>query len=333
MFGKYTSLVLAGICAAGTASSGTMGPVCTSTLCAFAAPGGLYGSITGYYLKPSESGIGQVSDSWQYAVPNGVLARSKPFQPDHEWEGGFTFGYDVPNSANNIELNFFRLSNDTHAVNGLADGPISFGSVFFPDAAFGPLPAGFVSDAHLKYTLNQVDFRVGRKYTDANGHFSLKPSLGLRYADLEHSLTFIAPGNVISDYKGAGPLFSLDGNYRFANSGFGLVGHFDYALLVGQINSNSFVNLGGFNFQFASPKTDRIVSSVTGKLGVDYSYMFSNAASVTLEAGYQVSDYINGIDIIRGTLGFVPGTVQHIAGIESTSFTYRGPYVTLSVHA
>lgn len=331
MYNKYVSSILASVWLTGTAIAGTMGdePVCHSVLCAFQDKGGIYAGVSGYYVRPAETGLGLVTDSWLVANPGGFTAESKPFTPKFKWQGSVKLGYDFPLSANNIEASYFHLSNNTHAVNTFeSTGSIGFGSVLFPDAIIPPT-SGFVSDALLKYTVDQVDLKVGRKYTDISGGFSLRPSLGVRYAELDHSLTFAAPGSLISEYQGVGPLLSLDANYKLGH-GFGLVGYFDYALLMGNISSNSYINLGGVNFGFSWPSGERVVNSLTGRLGVDYSHIFASASQVTIEAGYQASEYLNAMDTIRGFI--VDGGIQHIAGHETNSFSFRGPYASLTVH-
>ncbi|MCW8449785.1 Lpg1974 family pore-forming outer membrane protein [Legionella quinlivanii] len=327
---KYLPLLLASIYASGSAFAGTMGEVgCTSVLCAVDAPGGFYLGGTAYYVKPSETGIGMVTDSWLFTSPGGFTARSKPFNPPHRWAGNVKLGYDFPMSANNIEANYLFLENKTHATNDFSNGSIGFGSILFPDATVPP-SFGFVSDAQLKYEVDQVDLKVGRKYTDVNHNFSIRPSVGVRYAELKHSLTFAAPGNMISKYDGAGPMVSIEGNYMLAY-GVGLVGYFDYGLLAGQSQTNSYVSLAGTNFGFSWPKQDRVVSSITARVGANYSYAFSNAANLTLEAGYQVNEFLNAMDTIRGTIAF--DGIQRINGLETNDFGFRGPYISLTVHA
>ncbi|KTD22772.1 major outer membrane protein [Legionella lansingensis] len=329
---KCLSAMFTSLCIASVASAGTTGEesICTSSLCAFDNPGGFYISGAALYVRPSETGIGLATDSWQYALPGGnVRSVSKPFDPEHEWEGSVTLGYDFPMTANHIEMSYLRLDNNTHVVNDTEDAPISFSSIFFPNILI-PLTPGaiLVSDTQLHYELNQVDLKVGRLYRDTAGNFNIRPSLGARYISLDHHQTFITSGNVISEYDGVGPLFSLEGRYGLSK-GFGLVGYFDYALIVGQINAHSHVTVLGTDFSFTSPKRDRIVNNLTGKLGINYHYIFTNLSTLTLEAGYQVSEYINAMDMIRGDIG----VRQKIAGLETTSFGFRGPYVSLSWHA
>ncbi len=325
MIKNYLAPVLLGLCFSGVTSAGTMGATCSSVLCAMNNPGGFYIGISGVYGQPSETGLGLVTDSWLY----GTTAISKPFDPNYKWFGIAKLGYDIPGTANNIEINYLFLDNGTHAVNDFSDGSIGFGSILFPDATV-PFTPGFVSDALLTYKVSQVDAKAGRKYSDVSGVYQIRTSVGVRWAELKHSLVFAAPGNMISRFQGTGPLLSLDGRYGFS-SGLGLVGAFDYGLLIGQANSHSYVNLLGTNYKFQWPKRNRVVNSLTAKLGIDYSYSYSNLAKFTLEGGYQVNEYFNAMDTIRGTIGF--GSIQRINGLQTNDFSVQGPYISLTVHA
>lgn len=332
---RCISLVLAGLCFSTIASAipkemDKDGPICSSVLCAFKEKGGFYAGVSGYYVQPVETGIGLVTDSWLFVSPGGFTAESKPVDTKYKWAGAVKIGYDFPMSANNIEVNYLHLGNNTHAVNSFANGAIGFGSVLFPDVVI-PLASfpELVSDAHLRYTLNQVDVKVGRKYRDVSGVFSIRPSLGLRYVELEHNLSFAAPGNAVSEFNGVGPMLGVDANYQLGR-GFGLVGYFDYGLLMGHINSHSFLNLGGPNFNFSWPDRGRLVNNFTGRLGIDYNYVCSNSSTIGIEIGYQASEYLNATDTLRGYI--FTGGVQHIAGNETNNFSFSGPYASLTIH-
>ncbi|WP_454781791.1 Lpg1974 family pore-forming outer membrane protein [Legionella sp. WA2022007384] len=343
---KFLPFVLAGCCLVNTVSSAPPpkyidkdGPVCTSMLCAFKNPGGLYVSGTGYYVQPSETGIGLVTDSWLFNVPGGTQAESKPFDPDYQWAGSVAVGYDIPMSANNIEVNYLYLKNKTHAVNTFANGSTLFGSILFPDAF---IPRDFlpdlVSDAYLTYRVDQADVRAGRKYSDTSGVFKIRPSLGVRYAQIRHNLSFAAPGHVTSKFSGAGPLFSLDGHYDLGY-GFGLLGYFDYALMAGSMQSFSEVFLGT-NFSFNWPKRNRVVNNITGKIGLDYTHVLTNTATWTAAIGYQINEYLSAMDTLRGFTGITAGPTgvanlgpQRIAGNETNNFSFQGLFLSLTVHA
>ncbi|KTD40513.1 Lpg1974 family pore-forming outer membrane protein [Legionella parisiensis] len=338
-------LAFVGFCAASAASSAPLppyidkdGPVCTGVLCAFKNPGGLYVSGTGYYVQPSETGIGLVTDSWLFNVPGGTQAESTPFDPDYQWAGSVAVGYDIPMSANNIEVNYLYLKNKTHAVNSFANGSVLFGSILFPDA-FIPIASmpGLVSDAFLNYRVDQADIRAGRKYSDTSGVFKIRPSLGVRYVQIKHDLSFAAPGHVSSKFSGAGPLISLDGHYDLGH-GFGLLGYFDYALMAGSMQSFSEVFLGS-NFSFKWPKRNRVVNSITGKIGLDYTHALTYSTTWTAAIGYQINEYLSSMDTLRGFTGvtFSPDGVnlgpQRIAGNETNNFSFQGLFLSLTLHA
>lgn len=332
---RYMSVALSSLCLASSSYAVSKeidkdGPVCSSMLCAFSAHGGFYAGVTGLYAKPSETGLGQVTDSWQFAVPGGIDARSFPANPQSKWAWGVQAGFDIPMTANNVEVNYLQLNNTTPAVNTFANGAFSFGSVLFPDGTINAADfPSLASVARLIYKVDQIDLKAGRKYTDVSGKFYIRPSLGVRYAQLKHELPFVQPGNAMSKYNGTGPMFSVDANYLLGY-GFGLVGYFDYALLAGTIKSNSFVFLGQ-NFIYTWPSTDRIVHNTTARIGLNYSHTLTNSSTFNIEGGYQVNEYLNSMDTTRGWIAF--GGTPHIAGHETNSFAFHGPYATLTVHA
>lgn len=286
---------------------------------------GAYLGLTWFYIKPSETGLGQFTDSWQYDV-NGSTSQSKPFQPTHDSEGEIILGYDIPCSANNIELRYFHLDNHTSAVNDSA-GATSFGSVLFNLVV--PTPPLLVSDANLVYKVDQVDFKFGKTFTQGSGDFSVKPNVGVRYAKLDHQLLFLV-GNVKSHFKGIGPLFGVDTTYNVWNC-INFIANFEYAPIVGKIDSNSQLRFGATE-NFVTPKQDRIVHNVKGNLGLNYRYTFANESSAALEGGYQVAEYINAMDtILAQSAALDPGS-QKINNIQTNSFGYRGPYVNFTYH-
>jgi len=285
---------------------------------------GGYLGITGFYIKPSETGLGQVTDSWQYPI-NGSTALSKPFNPSHDTEGEIILGYDIPCSADSMELRYFHLDNHTHAVNDSSGGPSSFGSIFFNISI--PAPT-LVSDANLVYKLDQIDFKFARTFMEESGKFSFKPNIGLRYAKLDHQLLFLV-GKVKSHFRGIGPIFGIDTAYNVWRC-ISFIASFEYSPIIGQINSGSQLRFAT-NEIFISPKIDRIVHNVKGNLGLNYRYTFANESSAALEAGYQIGEYINAMDTIMAQSSAL-GAVQKINNIQTNSFSYRGPYLNVTYH-
>lgn len=293
---------------------------------------GFYVKLTGAALLPSETGLGSFTDSWQYANADGSTIRSlsKPSKADYKFAWGVLVGYDASSLPNFAEAEYFYLSNSRHNYNDTSDGPESFGSVFFNIGL--PLAPGqdFVSDAHLIYRLNQVDTRVGHRFYVADNHLEISPSIGVRWSDLIHNLSF-AVGHVRTSYWGVGPVFGIDGIYTLFK-GLKLLSHFDAALVVGSVKANSKLDFFGKS-KYVSPNTNRVVPTLAAKLGLRYDFIFSNQSSLRIEAGYQVATYIGVFDILTGLLE-IPAIAQtqRISSITTDNFSYSGPYASIAFH-
>lgn len=226
----------------------------------------------------------------------------------------------------------------------------------------------------LNYKLNKIDLTVGKRYANVCG-LAIHPSLGIRYAHLEREVGGLIPGIVAtgigtpvpidtlsnfsilqpkaeSTYHGIGPVFSLDTRYGFC--GFGLVSHLDGALLAGKINSYTIFDLqlppvagagnplllyNSTHQIFRVPSTHRVVTSFGGKLGLDYAFTFCNRSSLSVEAGYFVTKYVDTFDIVRGDVQApLPTSItglnqnQRITERVTNDFDLNGPYVDVSYH-
>lgn len=324
---KKSNLKLIALIALFSGQSFAMTAETSSCLSGLCNPGGFYIGITGLDVVPSETGLGMFTDSWQYASADGstFTALSKPAKPAYKLQGAARIGFNIPGTANNVELSYFHLDSDTHSIRNAEDNPFAFGSAFFN--LYIPIVPGipFVSDSHLKYKVDQVDLTAGRLYTDASGHFQIHPYGGARFARLSHDLTFLV-GYVRTQFRGVGPTLGVDGHFDFG-CGFGAAGHIDSSVLMGRIDSDSQLRFGA-TFDYTSPKTNRVVSSVTGRLGLDYTYMMANNHSnFKIELGYQASEYFSPFDIIRAE----SFPTQRISGIESNNFSFAGPYLDFVV--
>jgi len=297
---------------------------CTSALCSLFAPGGLYFGVTGIYGEPNETGLGLATDSWSFGSPLNFTSENRPVSTSRQWDYKFTLGFDFPDNSNNIEINYLSVNNSAPAFNTYSSAAV-FASYLFPNFVLPDPGSSFVSDAHLKYTIDQADISVGHYFGNERGPLRLHPFMGLRYANIEHSLTFAAPGYANSQFDGVGPLFGIDAHYGNWN-GFGLVGHLDTALLIGSINSSTWLGLGG-SFNFESGKTDRVVGSMTGKLGLDFTWVMQNNSLLTAEAGYQINEYFDSSDVVHGNT-----FTRAVTDIQTDNVSYNGPYLTLAYH-
>lgn len=340
---KHTaySLISLGLCLASStvALAGTYTPPeqpC-SLLCSAPMKTGFYVGVTGLYLEPGESGIGEFTDSWQYHDPaTGVTtSKSKPFDPDLSGSVGAKLGYNFGESANDLEFDYLYFHSNTHAVNDSSGNPQSFGSVFFNVNLPNPASIDLVSDANLVYNFNQYDLWFGHTYSQSPNGFMFKPSIGLRFANMSHELHFTA-GNVKSDFEGVGPEIGFDVRQGLGSSGFGLVGHFDGAVMASSVDASSKLAFGTLNGKFKSPDQDRTTSALTGKIGLDYRYTFNNASVLALEGGYEAIRYAGVFDMIQADAVVVdqPGNflTQQIGTISTDNFSMMGPYLSLTYY-
>jgi hypothetical protein len=171
------------------------------------------------------------------------------------------------------------------------------------------------------------------------------------------SLSYTISSHDDSDFEGIGPLAGMDGSY-YLGMGFGAVAHADAALLIGSIQDKLtstysqsgsaippasrnaptiiFPNVQNFSW---SADPDRLVPAFDEKLGVDYSYLFNNAANsdLTLEVGWQASQYFNAVDKTFGfgLLNFsrtLTNGSSFITSHQSSRLGLSGPYATLVLH-
>jgi hypothetical protein len=160
-----------------------------------------------------------------------------------------------------------------------------------------------------------------------------------------------------SDFSGIGPLAGIDASY-YMGLGIGAVAHADAALLIGSIDVKSTIlasnnssltvdNNGTTNassvgvFNYENDSTRRVVPVTDLKLGLDYTYMFNNAANsdLTFEMGWQASEYFNAIDRLATSssvpiLGDATGLLgsSQILSTSTSSLGIDGPYASLTLH-
>jgi hypothetical protein len=327
--------------------------------------GRLVFGATGYYLQPSAT-----NGDLDYASAN--QNTTTPFRsnlgditPNYSWGWGANLGYIFPQTGNDINLSYMQINS------GLGSNLLA---AVIPGTSINSLnpiislPAGyslfqFINSAGstVEYDIDQVDLTVGQ-YINVGCRVRVHPNVGLRYAQIQRKIfqTFTgtdqfsttiseaAGSNETSNYTGIGPLVGVDGSY-YLGMGFGFVGHFDAAELIGNIQSNlntTFIGPTATSslfpttqvFPITTPTRDRLVPELDGKLGFDYTYLFNNAANsdLTLEVGWQASKDFNAIDRVGATL--VPNTIggalasQTIGARRTDNLSVEGPYATLTLH-
>lgn len=339
--------------------------------------GGFVLGVQGYYLKPV------ISNGFNNPILNSQSVSS------FDWGWGANIGYVFPQTSNDINLSYFHYSSDDNqSISGSDLTPSAFPITLSGGISpFDILASAFlVTGAHSReeHDLNQVDLAAGQTINVGCG-LIFHPIIGLRYADVEHKLNsnyqvigaleveLPLPGqfNIFfpvsfatqekSSYQGIGPMVGTDASYYLGN-GFGLIGHFTSALLIGDIDSklnaaiswtsfstpligeNIFINGLNFNNSFNN-STRRIVPNVDAKLGLDYTYLFNNDndTALTLEIGYMASEYFNAIDGIKSSgnaavnitpIDPAPTSTLSITSVNhrTADFAIHGPYANLTLH-
>lgn len=223
--------------------------------------------------------------------------------------------------------------------------------------------------ASLQVKLDQADIKLARLYQSSCSGFQIQPAFGVRYGKLNTSshadfasrlYDDIAPVSPLvnllinindrSKFNGIGPLVSLDARYSVCGC-LGLFGHVDSSILLGTVSSELATDLAGSALAgdnsvistFAQSKvwqvnsSERLVTTVSGRVGLDYYYSFWNCTVLTVEVGYQVAHYCNAIQLLRGELQLpadltpeVADTATRILDNPTASFTFNGPYLNVT---
>lgn len=311
-------------------------------------PGGFFLGASGYYLQPSD-----MHNDLAYAVVNTGTSPSfnlhqKKIDPGYDWGWGVNVGYIFPNTGNDVNLSYFQLqTDDSDSVTGTQLNIIN------PQMSSALQIFGEWTSARAKaeYDIDQVDLTAGQ-FINIGCRLIVHPFTGLRWAQLDREIDGTYNGvstseplnetvntKEESDYWGVGPIVGVDASYYIVY-GFGAVGHFDSAVLVGnsdyKINTTTFITpsatpLFAHN-EFKTDDTTRVIPVVDAKLGLDYTYIFFNTANsdLTLEVGWQFTHYFNAVD--RGYASDVGGPGEGIAIRDTIDVGLNGPYASLVLH-
>jgi hypothetical protein len=276
-------------------------------------------------------------------------------------------------SASNTNHSVTQFPNNFSLI-GIPSFNFSYGGLFESVSDFFNIAA---ATAKAEYTLNQIDLTVGQ-FINVGCRLRLHPNAGLRWASLDRDLytsyaaqyitnhgdstaattnidVFSLAAHDSSDFSGIGPVAGLDASY-YLGMGFGAVMHVDGALLIGTLQNKlnvayaeTAVSGEGFFtgtdlnqiFNFSAPKDNHVVPVTDEKLGLDYTYLFNNAANsnLTLEIGWQASQYFNAVDRLHGNINL--GRITSFVDTDATSSVvsrntsdvgFEGPYATLILH-
>lgn len=291
---------------------------------------------------------------------------------------GYTFqdsGNDVQLSWTHFDNNdsaSFTVPNEYVMISRLGvPFPVGIGSIIFDDDEPGFDSAYASSEAKTK--LDSIDLDVGQ-YVDIGTRLRMRMFAGLRVAQVRsdlnnhyqgmltteeldddelitEELTVTGYENFNSKFTGIGPRFGVDSAYHIGNC-FGVVGHASFALLVGQtktdtnfhynattLENGEFDESYDVNGYINSDDTTRVVPVLDAKLGLDFSHEFDNGGVLTIEGGYQWTQYIDAIDRLdTGSSVLEPIDDGEMVGLSSavnverttSSVGFNGPYLSLN---
>ncbi|QLH41487.1 MAG: hypothetical protein HWD59_01335 [Coxiellaceae bacterium] len=271
--------------------------------------------------------------------------------PNYSFGYGINVGYIFPGTGNDVNLSYFYFNgtgDDSEIpganqldLTGLAVAAAVAGVGLVPIIDFNVNDFTSSTSSTMADIINQVDLTFGQ-FINVGCRLSLHPFAGARFADIQRDFntttTLSADGDFrigeskavnftenaqlstqeSSDFTGIGPLVGMDATYYIWN-GIGVAGHFDTALLVGNIQDTldtqttaittlsqgtaiqSFTDTAVVNVQ--TNNNTIVVPVIDAKLGLNWTYLFNNAhnSDMTLEVGYQVSNYFNAVEGIDGS--------------------------------
>jgi hypothetical protein len=289
--------------------------------------GGFVFGIMMDYLQPSPS-----NGDLDYASLNTLSPLLKSsladVVPGYQWGFGFNLGYVFPDTGNDLNISYSHLettdtqnvfSNNIHTISAINPTFLFFGGV--------PLMSNLtIAMDRAEYNINQVDLTLGQMI-NVGCRVRLHPNVGFRIAQIERRqfITYsgsdpitttqplILTSSEDSDFTGIGPLAGLDASY-YLGMGFGAVAHLDAAALIGSIDETQqplYTGPGIVTSLLPSPQfytisgdSKRVVPETEAKLGLDYTYLFNNAnnSNMTLEIGYQASEYYDAVDRLNSNV-------------------------------
>jgi len=302
------------------------------------------------YFQPTSSSL-------DYAILTNPLPlptpqwRIKTVKPGYDANFNIGLAYAIDNTANDLQLSWTHTDfSDSRSVTASAVNPTQFTGPFYeigPDA--GTIRQG---RGRAKFRYDVVNLDAGQ-FVDYGRRFQTRFFAGLNYLHLKQSLktsfsivgdpNFSFTSENISEFNGVGPRLGIAGTYELCY-GFGLTAQLAGTASVGRVKtrmnfnstSTALIVLGANPNQQAitADHIARIVPGGDAKLGVTYFHPFGRDYLLGLEAGYQVTSYMDPIeDVYPTSLVTNPATplqsgtiAVNTMGESQSNFGVSGPY-------
>jgi len=179
------------------------------------------------------------------------------------------------------------------------------GQVLFPTLTKpGLVNSATFAVANASFEYNAYDMMLGKRFA-VDDHFAVRLCGGLRFASVRQSMTAFYDGldaraaqvSTQSNFQGFGPLFGAEGVW-VGWKGFHLYGRLNAGLLTGQ-SDNPYLetnNAGQTTYANTNYSIRKVVPVSGMAVGAGWQYR-----TVTIRAGYEITNYWNVIDQVRFT--------------------------------
>jgi hypothetical protein len=304
---------------------------------------GLELTLEGLYLQPTNSDLAYAAVTTTNYDANGNAVSNATdvsyLKPNYDFGFRVGLGYVFPNSGNDVQLNWTHFHHSTDA------------SVVTPDltqvSGISIDPNNSTQNGSVDFRYDAVDLDVGQ-YISIGTRLQTRLFFGVRGAELRKELTTTSFDNSApaidmiastsnSKFIGIGPRVGIDSRYHIADC-FGLVGHFATALLVGNVDVDGThtesSNGSAIANSFTANTQTRVVPAFDAKLGLDYTFPFNrnevSGSSMTVEAGYQVTQYVDAFDSVSFSSSSDKGVSNTFPSTSTSSVGFHGPYLSLN---
>ncbi len=273
-------------------------------------------------------------------------------------------GYTFPDSGNDVQLSWTHFDHSTTDNVGTDPGDVlrtglgvPLFNFFDPDV----ITSNVGAQSTVKSRLDSIDLDVGQ-YVNLGTRLQTRFFGGLRFASVRQNVTnqygadwFFtdAPGDSFaygekdeynSKFNGVGPRFGVDTSYHISDC-FGIAGHVAGALLIGEVKTNTsnnvfvshsetdveppFTHEFDFDNDVTVDNSWRVVPVLDAKVGFNYTFLFDNKSNLTVELGWQATEYFDAVDQVKGNIADEPFEGNHTSTTTS-NIGFQGPYLSLN---
>jgi len=296
------------------------------------------------YLQPTSSGLSFLTAYDDNNSTASVVSDSNSIvNPNYAFGFNVGLSYVFPNSGNDMQINWTHFNQSTSRAVGLVASSTQYAitSLGFDSKEFDSLSGTGTASSDVSFKYDSIDLDMGQ-YIAMGTRFEARLFAGLRYAQIKNDISNIYTGQdtgsltdvetLDSKFTGIGPRIGVDTTYHLYNC-LGVVTHFATSLLVGRTETSgnayiAYTDTEGVayseSYAVSEANQTRVVPAIDAKLGFDYTFKYNNNAKsyFDVEAGYQVTQYIDAIDRLNG---------NYYGGSSSASVGFNGPYLSLSV--